>query len=113
MLVLAGRAEEFERDLPHAVLIDVLDGQLAKLDPHRLRALDAVHVRELAAIFPALSALAEPGAALAAERSRAHRAVIELLEWLAFKQPLHLARIFAKLEVSSRTALAAKLARRG
>src|SRR5215211_2268221 len=90
MLVLAGRAEEFERDLPHAVLIDALDDHLAKLDPRRLRALDAAHVRELAAIFPALSALAEPGAALAAERYRAHRAVIELLEWLAFKQPLGL-----------------------
>jgi len=88
MLVLSGRAEEFERDLPHAALIDALDAHLATVDPRRLRALDPDHVRELAAMFPALAALAEPGAALAAERYRAHRAVIELLEWLAVRQPL-------------------------
>ena len=90
MLTLSGRAAEFERDLPHALLIDALDGHLGAVEPRLMRAIGEDSARELAAMFPSLSGLAEPGAGLAAERYRAHRAVVALLQWLTTKGPLAL-----------------------
>jgi hypothetical protein len=40
-LVLSGRATEFERELPFAVVVDALDRHLADIDPRRLEPLGA------------------------------------------------------------------------
>jgi predicted ATPase len=83
LLVLTGRAAEFERDVPFGVLVDALDPHLEGLGPTPLRGLDDERAAELAAIFPALSDLAPGAPALAVERYRAHRAILDLLERLA------------------------------
>jgi DNA-binding CsgD family transcriptional regulator len=84
--VLAGRAAEFERDVPFAVWVDALDGYLGSLDAGRLRKMGVSDQEELAAIFPSLG---EPArAAMEDDRHRAHRAVHELLEGLAAARPL-------------------------
>src|SRR5215217_1191934 len=88
MLTLGGRAAEFERDLPHGLLIDALDAHLDAVEPRLMRAVGEDNARELAAMFPALAGVAEPGAGLAAERYRAHRAVVALLEWLTSRGPI-------------------------
>lgn len=75
-LVLAGRALEFESEVPFAPVIDALDAHLAEEDARRLARLDAEQLAELAGVFPALAG--RPGAAqpaLVAERYRLHRAV--------------------------------------
>jgi DNA-binding NarL/FixJ family response regulator len=87
-VVLAGRAAEFERELPFGVLVDALDAHLAQLGPTPLRGLEPERATELAAIFPALAGLAPASPALAAERYRAHRAILDLLERLAATRPL-------------------------
>ena len=84
-LVLSGRAAEFERDLPYGALVDALDAHLRTLDGSRLRGLEH---QQLARIFPALEHEAPQSPMLAAERYRAHRAVIELLARLAATRPL-------------------------
>lgn len=86
--VLIGRAAEFERDLPFAVLSDALDARLAELDRPRLVRLGVERVDELAAMFPSLAHLAPEGPPLVADRHRAHRAVRELLDGLAATRPL-------------------------
>lgn len=91
--VLAGRASEFERDVPFALVVDALDRHLGEADDRWARSLDASVTAELAAIFPALRA-AGFGAARSAsptERFRGHRAVRVLLERLARTRPLVLA----------------------
>jgi DNA-binding NarL/FixJ family response regulator len=87
-LVLAGRAAEFERELPFGVLVDALDDHLAGLDHRRLERAGGERLAELAAIFPALDGPAVPAGALQIERYRAHRAVQELLDGLAVGRPL-------------------------
>ncbi len=87
-LVLAGRAAEFERELPFGVLVDALDDHLAGLDQRRLERAGGERLAELAAIFPALDGPAVPEGALKAERYRAHRAIQELLDGLAVGRPL-------------------------
>ena len=87
-LVLAGRAAEFERELPFGVLVDALDDHLASLDHRRLERAGGERLAELAAIFPSLDGPAVPDGALQAERYRAHRAVQELLDGLALGRPL-------------------------
>ena len=90
-LVLGGRGTEFERNQPFAVLVDALDDYLGSLHPRELGRLGAERARELTAVFPALSELAEdvaPVPALEAERYRTHRAVRALLERLARERPL-------------------------
>src|SRR4051812_39889775 len=87
-LVLAGRATEFERELPFAVVVDALDRRLAELDPRRLEALGPARLAELARVFPALGDM--EGAevrGLEGERYEAHRAVGALLERLAAPRP--------------------------
>lgn len=85
-IVLAGRAAEFEEDLPFGLLVEALDEHLDGLDRTRLRGMESI--ADLAPIFPALHDLAPAGAPLAAERFRAHRAVRELLERLAATRPV-------------------------
>src|SRR5438093_1582424 len=88
-LVLTGSASELERDLPFSVFVDALDEFVRGLEQSRLAALDDDVRTELAHVFPALTALAtEREVALQHERYRSHRAVRELLEQLASRQPL-------------------------
>jgi ATP/maltotriose-dependent transcriptional regulator MalT len=89
-LALRGSAAEFERDLPFGVVVNALDDYLESLDPREFNRLSAEAVEELAGVFPALSSL-RPGSdqpTTAAERFRAHRAVRDLIESLAVRQPL-------------------------
>jgi DNA-binding CsgD family transcriptional regulator len=85
-LVLAGRAAEYERELPFGVLVDALDRHVGTLGPGRLARLDPDEVAELAAVFPSLGAGAGAAAA-ATPRDRAHyplhRAIRSLLERIA------------------------------
>ena len=85
LLVLSGRAAEFERDLPYGALVDAVDTHLRTLDDTRLRGLEH---QQLARIFPALEDEAPRAPMLAAERYRAHRAVLELIARLAATRPL-------------------------
>src|SRR4051812_45625844 len=83
-LVLAGAADELERDLPFSVFVDALDEYLRGLGSDRLAVLDEDVRAELSQVFPALSALGTASAvALQHERYRSHRAVRALLEELA------------------------------
>ena len=87
-LVLAGRAAEFERELPYGVLVDALDDHLATLDRRRLERAGGERLAELATIFPSVAGPEVPPGALQAERYRAHRAVQEVLDGLAVGRPL-------------------------
>jgi DNA-binding CsgD family transcriptional regulator/tetratricopeptide (TPR) repeat protein len=88
-LVLAGTAAEFERDMPFSVWADGLDAYVASRDLTASPRWDAELASELAGILPsARRAGAEPAAAFADERFRAHRAIRALLELLAADQPL-------------------------
>ncbi len=92
-LVLAGRAAEFERNLPFGLFVAALDDYLASLGDDELSALGPDPRRppaaELGGIFPALAHLAEgvPGG-LQEERYRAHRAVRALLDGLSARRPV-------------------------
>src|SRR5215831_12136703 len=88
-LVLAGRAAEFEQDLPFAVLRDACNDYLGSIG-RRLRAsLRAETVSELAAVFPSVGGAGTPapGQGVGEDRYRTHYAIRELLEWLAARQP--------------------------
>src|SRR5215218_561967 len=89
-LVLDGRAAEFERELPFGVLLDACDEYLESLDGRTAERLAGDGLPELATVFPSLRSLVPDPApvALAHERYRAHRAVREMLERLAKRQPL-------------------------
>src|SRR5215218_1325961 len=87
-LVLAGSASELERDLPFSLFVDALDQYLQALGAGGLAELDDDVRTELAHVFPSLAGLAgSRRAALQHERYRSHRAVRELLERLAARQP--------------------------
>jgi predicted ATPase len=89
-LAVRGGASEFERELPFGPVVDALDEYLEALDPREFNRLSAEDLSELAGVFPALSSL-NPGSdqpTTAAERFRAHRAVRDLIERLAARQPL-------------------------
>jgi predicted ATPase len=88
-LVLAGRAAEFEQDLPFAVLRDACNDYLGSIG-RRLRAsLRAETLSELAAVFPSVGGAGTPapGQGAGDDRYRTHYAIRELLEWLAARQP--------------------------
>ncbi|HEY6889186.1 MAG TPA: AAA family ATPase, partial [Solirubrobacter sp.] len=72
-LVLSGRCSEFERDVPYALWIDALDGQL-------LPSVAEDDLAALGSVFPALRASASTAPV---ERHRLHRAVRAVLERLA------------------------------
>ena len=84
MLVLRGRAAEFERELPYGALVDALDAHLRGARPGRLRGLDTRAARRHLPRAGRLAAVP----LLAVERYRAHRAVIDLLGRLAATRPL-------------------------
>src|SRR5215813_11264928 len=88
-LVLAGRAAEFEQDLPFAVLRDACNDYLGSIG-RRLRAsLRTETLSELAAVFPSVGGAGTPdtGQGVGDNRYRTHYAIRELLEWLAARQP--------------------------
>jgi DNA-binding CsgD family transcriptional regulator len=85
-LVLAGRAAEFERDLPFALLIDTLDRRLATEPPRRL---DDEHLAQLAMVLPAVAGM--PGVEPPPSPDGRHhvaRAVRALLELWARQRPV-------------------------
>ncbi len=89
-LALRGSAAEFERELPFGLVVDAFDEYLESLDPREFSRLSPEDLRESAGVFPALGSL-DPGSdqpTTAAERFRAHRAVRDLMERLAGRQPL-------------------------
>ena len=89
-LALRGCAAELERELPFGLIVDALDEYLESLDPSAFHRLATEALRELAGVFPALRSL-DPGSdepTTASQRYRAHRAVRELIERLAAKQPV-------------------------
>ena len=113
-VTLTGRAAEFEADVPFAVLIDTLDDYLRTLEPKDVDRLSADRLGALAAVFPSLQRLA---AAVdipvnAAERFRVHRAVGELIERLAARQPILLVLDDLQWADAASLELAAHLARR-
>lgn len=87
-LVLAGRASELERDLPHSIFVDALDEYLRTLDRGWLGAVDRASEGELARIFPAVPRSETDRQTVLDERYRVHRAVRALLEELAEARPL-------------------------
>jgi DNA-binding CsgD family transcriptional regulator len=89
-LALRGSAAEFERELPFGVIVDAFDEYLEALDRREFNRLSAEDLGELSGVFPALSSL-NPGTdqpTTAAERFRAYRAIRDLIESLAVRQPL-------------------------
>ena len=88
LLVLSGRASEFERELPFSVFVDALDEYVQSLEPSRLDAVDDETRAQLAHVLPSLPSRGAGNVALQQERYRAHRAVCRLLEELARTQPL-------------------------
>ncbi|HEU0318165.1 MAG TPA: ATP-binding protein, partial [Solirubrobacteraceae bacterium] len=87
--VLAGRAAEFEAELPFGVVCDAMDDWLFGLDGDRLETLAGGLARELAVVFPAFEPLAAShGPELREERYRAYRAVRALLAAVAADAPL-------------------------
>lgn len=88
-LVLAGRAAEYEGELPFGVFVDAMDDHLAALDPDRLADVAGRTAPVLAVAFPALESLAAGSTpVLTEERFRTHRAVRSLLSALAEPRPL-------------------------
>src|SRR4051812_47948822 len=87
-LVLSGSASELERDLPFWVFVDALEEYVRGLEPRWLDYMDDIARSELGFVFPGLAAVGSPAAAPRDERYRAHRAVRELLDLLAVRQPL-------------------------
>jgi len=83
-LVLAGRAAEFEQDLPFAVLRDACNDYLGSIDRRLRLSLRSETLSELAAVFPSLGGA---GPDLGDDRYRTHYAIRALLEWLAARQP--------------------------
>ncbi|WP_250030845.1 ATP-binding protein [Paractinoplanes maris] len=87
MLVLAGSASEFERDLPFWLFVDALDEYLRAAEPDRLAGLDDETRSELAGLLPSWPAGSTPAGGRGDPRYRAHRAMRQLLEVLAGPTP--------------------------
>ncbi|MBI4932446.1 MAG: AAA family ATPase [Actinobacteria bacterium] len=113
-LTLTGRAAEFESDVPFAVVIDAVDSYLRSLDPNDIDRLATDRLGALAAVFPSLSRLGEAVdvPVNAGERFRVHRAVGELLERLAARQPVLLVLDDLQWADAASLELAAHLAHR-
>src|SRR5215467_9914589 len=88
-LVLAGRAAEFEQDLPFAVLRDACNDYLGSIGRRLHASLRADTLSELAAVFPSVGGADAPAPrqGVGEDRYRTHYAIRELLEWLATRQP--------------------------
>jgi DNA-binding CsgD family transcriptional regulator len=89
-LTLAGRASEFDQELPFGLFTDALDAYLDSLHRQALDRLAMDRLGDLAAVFPSMHALGEAveHPASVTERFRVHHAVRELLERLAAGRPL-------------------------
>lgn len=112
-VVLRGRAEELEREVPFALVVDVLDGHVQTLDPEVLARLGDERRAALAAILPSLHGAGPVAAATQAERYRYHHAVRALLEELARERPLIVALDDVHRADEASTELLAVLLRRG
>jgi ATP/maltotriose-dependent transcriptional regulator MalT len=84
--VLAGRASEFEADVPYALWTEALDRHLADAGERRLSRLGLADPAALGMALPALAELA--GEPARSDRHRTHRALRDLLERLAAARPL-------------------------
>jgi DNA-binding CsgD family transcriptional regulator/tetratricopeptide (TPR) repeat protein len=84
--VVAGRASEFEADLPYALWTEALDRHLAEAGERRLSRLGLADPAALGVALPALAELAPAQAH--GDRHRTHRALRDLLERLAASRPL-------------------------
>jgi DNA-binding CsgD family transcriptional regulator/tetratricopeptide (TPR) repeat protein len=84
--VLAGRASEFEADVPYALWTEALDRHLADAGERRLSRLGLADPAALGIALPALTDLA--GEPAGGDRHRTHRALRDLLERLAGARPL-------------------------
>ena len=93
ILVLEGKAAEFERGAPFGVFVDALDPYLASRNPREFERLGSEHLAELGRIFPGFpeGISSTPRPSQADERFRAHRAVQRLLELLAASRAVVLA----------------------
>jgi DNA-binding NarL/FixJ family response regulator len=87
-LVLAGRAAEFERNIPFGLWVDTLEDHVVGLGGDRLHRLIGERVPEVARVLPALAVTHAAAPALPGERYQAHRAVRTLLDALARPRPL-------------------------
>jgi DNA-binding CsgD family transcriptional regulator len=89
-LVLSGRCSELEQELPFGLLIDTFDAYLASMNPRDFDRIAPDELGELAGLFPSLRSLvpAPEQPTTSAERFRAHRAVNEMMERLAARQPV-------------------------
>ena len=89
-LTLAGRASEFDQELPFGLFTDALDAYLDSLHRQALDRLAIDRLGDLASIFPSMHALGDAveHPASVTERFRVHYAVRELLERLAAGRPL-------------------------
>ncbi|HYO38057.1 MAG TPA: AAA family ATPase [Nocardioidaceae bacterium] len=88
-LVLQGAASELESDLPFAVFVNALDEFVHGLPASTVETLGPQALAELAGLLPSLSSYADPAAVgLQHERYRSHRAVADLLELVAARQPV-------------------------
>jgi predicted ATPase len=83
---LAGRASEFEADVPYALWTEALDRHLADAGERRLSRLGLADPAALGMALPALAELA--GESARGDRHRTHRALRDLLERLAAARPL-------------------------
>ncbi len=92
LLVLRGRASQFQAAQPFAALVDALDDYLQSLPQRHLDELGDEQLTELAQVLPSLdSRQGGSPTGLQDERFRAHLAVRSLLELLAGPQPVVLA----------------------
>jgi predicted ATPase len=89
MTVLAGRAAEFEGEIPFGLFADALDETVLGLGERGLKALGPQVAEELTAVLPSLGGrFGARAGGVQTERYRAHRAVRALLEGLAARSPL-------------------------
>jgi DNA-binding NarL/FixJ family response regulator len=87
VLVVEGRAVEFEADAPLGPVVDALADELESLDSRALERLGDERLAELAHVFPTLeSVVGRPPAG--GERHRLYRALRGVLEVLAAQRPV-------------------------
>jgi ATP/maltotriose-dependent transcriptional regulator MalT len=85
--VVVGRAMEFEREVPFALVVAAFDEASESLHDDQLRELGSEYLAELRRIFPSLRGTEAPSG-LEVERYRLHRAVRALIEAMAGEDPL-------------------------
>lgn len=86
-VIAAGRASEFERQLPFSVLVDALDAYLGSVAGRRLATLGDLYTSILARVFPSLAQLQESGSR-SIEPTQLNHALRALLTLLASEQSL-------------------------